>query len=70
MSMERIEITITGELPEKGKFASLAAAQQLADTLIEGMDALGLVLTATVKAIRPSKKAAPPASPVRAVAAE
>lgn len=43
--MERIEITITGELPERGRFATLAAAEEAAGILIQSMnDALGLEL--------------------------
>ncbi len=67
--MERIEITITGELPEERKYAILAAAQEAANELVRDM-APELTLTATVKSARPSARKPAPASPVRAVAAE
>lgn len=70
--MERIEITITGELPEDTKYAVLAAARQQANLMaVEMSQAHKLSLSVSVKSIRPSaKKAAPLASPVRAIAAE
>jgi hypothetical protein len=66
---ERLVIEITGELPEEGKYAILAAADIQAKSLIEALSQEHKVsLTATVRSVRPGKSSGRPAKPaVRAV---
>lgn len=55
--MDRLVIEITGDLPDKTKYATLAAAQGLADTLaLELQQNWGTAATVTVRAVRPGKK--------------
>lgn len=57
---DRLQIEITGELPEDTKFGILADAQTRARALAEALNEThGTTLTATVKSVRPGKKAAP-----------
>lgn len=56
---DRIVIEITGTLPEKGKHGILHAAEQAVEAFIKtfGETHTGLTLTATVRSVRPGKKA-------------
>lgn len=56
---DRLQIEITGDLPDAGKFAVLASAENRAKLLVVGFaeEYSDLKLTVSVKAIRPGKKA-------------
>lgn len=56
--MDRLEITISGDLPDAGKYAILAAAEEAAKAFADNLMAKhsDLDLTVSVKAVRPGKK--------------
>lgn len=60
--MDRLQIEITGELPDEGKYAILADAEAKANALVAELEkSHKMELSVTVKAVRPSaKKAAVP----------
>jgi hypothetical protein len=58
---DRLVIEITGTLPEKGKHAILARAEELADKMV--VELIQEVLcVVTVRAVRPAKKSAAPSA--------
>lgn len=59
---ERLVIEITGDLPDAGKYAILADAEQLAGDYAHALEDKhkGLILKVSVKAVRPGKKPAAP----------
>ncbi len=60
--MDRLEITLTGDLPDDTKYGILAEAQLKARELAEALSkAHSITLTASVKLVRPGKTKAPPA---------
>lgn len=62
--MDRLVIEITGELPEKGKHAILAAAEALAETLaLELRQNHAIDAVVSVRRVRPGKKGAIVAKP-------
>lgn len=62
---ERLHIELTGDLPEAGKYAILASAEEeakkFAAALAERHD--GLKVAVSVRSVRPGKKGAAPAVP-------
>lgn len=61
---DRLVIEISGALPEDGKFAILASAEETVKETVATLAAKheGLTLSGSVRAVRPGKKAAAPAS--------
>jgi hypothetical protein len=59
---DRLQIEITGDLPDAGKFAILASAEDHAKEFAASLAAKhpGVTLSVSVKAIRPGKKTAAP----------
>lgn len=68
---DRLVIEIAGNLPDEGKYGILAkaefAAKECAETLTEDH---GLVLSVSVRAVRPSKKSAAPIVQATTLASE
>lgn len=71
---DRIVIEVSGDLPDEGKYAILASAEELAKKLAADLVAkhsgVDPDLSVSVRAVRPSKKAATPATVVQRRAAE
>jgi hypothetical protein len=60
--MDRLEITITGELPDVGRFTVMAAAEEAVEAFAKawGEKHPGMKLSVSVKAVRPgTRKPAP-----------
>lgn len=56
--VDRLVIEMTGALPEAGKYAILASAEDMAKTFAADLgEAHGVELTVSVRAVRPGKKA-------------
>lgn len=54
---ERLEIIISGDLSEKGKHATLAAAEKASDEFVSSFNEThGTKLIGTLRAVRPGKK--------------
>lgn len=57
---DRLHIEITGNLPDKGKHAILAAAETAAEAMAAELSkAHEVTLTAVVRSVRPGKKPVP-----------
>lgn len=56
--MDRLEITITGELPDVGRFVVLAAAEQAVDAFARtwSENHPGMKLNVSVRVVRPGTK--------------
>lgn len=60
---DRLQIEISGELPDDGKYAILASAEEAARKFAGDLaTGHGIALTVSVKSVRPGKKSA--ATPV------
>lgn len=66
--MDRLVIELSGDLPEEGKYAILAEAENLAKEMAAALETAfaSLTLKASVRSVRPGKKTAGPLAVARA----